>query len=129
LTAWSFGNDPDKLANYAIYNETETIIVSGGSKQATGLGFYDIYGNLYEYVSDWYHQDYGLATDELAGTTVNPKGPNSGTQRIVRGGTYYQTKNGWGDIRSASRASKSNYDTGNIYIGFRLLLEIPNEAR
>jgi formylglycine-generating enzyme required for sulfatase activity len=136
LTAWSFGNNPDELANYATYNKTGSIVASGGTKNATGLGFYDIYGHLFEYVSDWYDNDYGLTAEELADIIVDPKGPISGAERIVRGGSYLskdltpnEKENGWGNIRSAYRLAISDYNVRYTDIGFRLLLEIPDEAQ
>jgi formylglycine-generating enzyme required for sulfatase activity len=133
-TAWSFGNNPDDLGTYAIYNRT-SLPGSGGQKSPTGLGFYDIYGLSYEYVSDWYDINYGLTTTQLAGITTDPKGPNSGTKHIARGGSYDSkastpnaTDNGWAVIRSAFRA---DIDGSQTYgdVGFRLVLEIPEDAQ
>ncbi|MDR3178107.1 MAG: formylglycine-generating enzyme family protein [Campylobacteraceae bacterium] len=135
-TAWSFGNDPDELIKYATYNiTTGHITKSGGTKNSTGLGFYDIYGHLYEYVSDWYDANYGLTAEQLAGITVDPKGPNSGNH-MARGGGYdveastpAAGNNGWAHIRSATRFSVKNANIKDPKIGFRLLLEIPDSAQ
>ncbi|MDR2342427.1 MAG: formylglycine-generating enzyme family protein [Campylobacteraceae bacterium] len=138
LTAWSFGNDFNELANYATYNKEGniTLIASGGTKNATGLGFYDIYGHLFEYVSDWYDDDYGLTNEELADITVDPKGPSNGIKRIVRGGSYLskdsapsKQNNGWASMRSAYRSGVEQYNEKYNNVGFRLLLEIPDNAQ
>lgn len=49
------------------------------------FGAYDMAGNAWEWVSDWYAADY-YANSE----SDNPLGPNSGEQRVVRGGSYIQ---------------------------------------
>ncbi len=52
-----------------------------GSKLANGLGFHDMSGNVWEWVWDW-HGEY------LPGPLNNPRGPDSGTARMLRGGLW-----------------------------------------
>jgi len=52
-----------------------------GTKQANELGIYDMTGNVWEWVSDWYG-------DYSSGAQNNPKGPNTGFHRVYRGGSW-----------------------------------------
>mgnify|MGYP000119673527 CR=1 FL=1 len=57
-----------------------------GTFAPTGLGVFDIAGNVWEWVADWYANDYyGESSYE------NPLGPDSGTVRAMRGGAWYDT--------------------------------------
>ncbi len=52
-----------------------------GTKSPNELGLYDMSGNVWEWCSDWY-SDYSSASQ------TNPKGPDSGTSRVCRGGCW-----------------------------------------
>jgi formylglycine-generating enzyme required for sulfatase activity len=53
-----------------------------GQKQANGFGLYDMLGNVWEWVADWYERYH-------AGPVSDPRGPLSGTSRVLRGGSWY----------------------------------------
>lgn len=69
-----------------------------GSYSPNALGLHDMAGNVWEWVSDWYYDDYEAYK---SATTANPHGPSNGIYRITRGGS-------WGLIDKSSRASARN---------------------
>ena len=69
--AWHKGNSGDKT--HAV-----------GTKTANELGIYDMSGNVREWCSDWYG-------DYSAGAQTNPQGPSSGSRRVLRGGSCYNS--------------------------------------
>jgi sulfatase modifying factor 1 len=54
-----------------------------GQKRSNAWGAQDMLGNLWEWVGDWYAPDYYRPA-----TVSDPTGPASGTQRVVRGGSW-----------------------------------------
>ena len=75
------------------------------------LGIYDMSGNVQEWCADWYSR-------YINAEVTNPTGPDSGTGRVRRGGSW----DGYGlyECRVSARAdSKPDYD--NYFIGFRVV--------
>ena len=85
-----------------------------GRKLPNPWGLYDVYGNVYEWVEDW-HGDYS------AESVSDPKGPLSGSLRIIRGGIW---SNPAEYCRSAFRNSYTPDNRAVAYIGFRLALSL-----
>jgi formylglycine-generating enzyme required for sulfatase activity len=75
----------------------------------TPEGIEDLAGNAAEWVYDWYAPEYPSAD------AVNPKGPDMGDRRVVRGGGYLHGR-AW--LRGASREKESPGER-LPYIGFR----------
>lgn len=85
-------------------------------KQPNSWGLYDMLGNVWEWVSDWFEEDYR----KLPWPAIDPKGPDSGTERVLRGGC-------WGLYPYNARASSRFHSvpTDNVfYSGFRCVREV-----
>ena len=107
------GNYPYRNNPKGKYLEKTTPV---GSYPPNAWGLYDMHGNVWEWCMDWYGEKY---YDECKnkGIVKNPVGPETGSSRVLRGGSWYP----YGQIcRSAAR----NYnipDDRNYYFGFRVV--------
>jgi formylglycine-generating enzyme required for sulfatase activity len=80
-----------------------------------GYGLYDMAGNVYEWVNDWYSSTYyQYCVDQ--GIVNDPPGPASGVDRVMRSGSW--NSNGW-DMRVADRNGSVGPDVEHGYGGFR----------
>ncbi len=79
---YSGSNDLDEVAWYCNNSDRKTHPV--GQKKPNELGIYDMSGNVYEWCNDWYDYLYYKTSPVL-----NPKGPEKGDARVVRGGCWY----------------------------------------
>jgi formylglycine-generating enzyme required for sulfatase activity len=61
-----------------------------GQKQPNAWRFYDMRGNVSEWVQDWYDEHYYTSSPSF----IDPQGPPTGTFRVVRGGSVSRTV-GW----------------------------------
>jgi len=82
-----------------------------GLKARNGFGLNDMLGNVLEWVNDWYGS-YG------GNEETNPDGPASGSERVLRGGGWFNSTPSF-NIRSSFRASESPDFTRND-VGFRV---------
>lgn len=82
--------------------------------QANGFGIHDLYGNVWEWVYDWYNPDYYSASPD-----TDPKGPEKATKRVRRGGSYHCPKH---LVRAGYRAPDFP-DKRYSVLGFRLAAE------
>jgi formylglycine-generating enzyme len=111
---WGDDIDPSRgnyLADPAVKNERGTRPT--GTYPPNAYGLYDMAGNVWEWVSDWYASDYYSISDSR-----NPRGPESGSMRIVRGGSWVNEDVGM--LRCAYRHQVPP-DTYAHSVGFRIV--------
>jgi formylglycine-generating enzyme len=113
---YPWGNDVDaSLANFlpdpALKRHRGTRPV--GCYPPNTLQLYDMAGNVWQWVADWYRADAYREEDRR-----NPRGPGSGSLRIVRGGSW--VTHDVDQLRCAHR-HKVPPDTYAYSIGFRVV--------
>jgi formylglycine-generating enzyme len=94
-------NDTAVINTYVVYAENSHGKTQESSFVATNpYGLKNMSGNVAEFCSDWYQPDaYGRYPK---GIVVNPKGPDTGNERVVRGGSFRDPA---GKVRNAARES------------------------
>ena len=80
-----------------------------GGRAPNALGLHDMLGNVWEWVGD----RYGAYT---VAAQVDPTGPATGVNRVLRGGSWYQPSNA---VRSSARGALAP-DSANYDVGFRV---------
>jgi formylglycine-generating enzyme required for sulfatase activity len=113
-TAYTFGSDVSLLSRYGWFLENSTgkrPQVSAAKPPEVG-GLHDMQGNLSEWVHDW------LGSVEGGSVVVDPQGPVSGLNRVLRGGS-------WSYVAAICRTASRYYDVPafrDARYGFRLAL-------
>lgn len=111
---YHFGADSALLSEYAWFRSN-----SGrrpqpvARKKPNPYGLYDMNGNVWEWVQDWYQEEFP------AQPQTDPSGPPTGEEKVYRGGGWASTTS----CRSASRASL-NPQYSMDEVGFRIVREV-----
>jgi formylglycine-generating enzyme required for sulfatase activity len=131
LYPWRNSSDLGTLANTCDHNcpfdwKTDSLDDGYGDTAPVGnypagaspYGVLDLAGNVWEWVSDWYHANYYVNSP-----SSNPTGPSSGQEHVLRGGSWAETDAYQFGIRSSVRMTRSVYITvssaSDYGIGFR----------
>jgi formylglycine-generating enzyme required for sulfatase activity len=86
-TQYSFGDDPEKLADYGWHNRnSQNRARAVGLKPANPFGLHDMHGNVWEWCNDWMDNTWYAKSP-----TIDPQGPPTGALHAARGGSFYDT--------------------------------------
>jgi len=96
---------------------------------SNAYGLYDIAGNVWEWVSDWYRPDYYTQLNAQGGVARNPLGPRESwdpqepteKKRVHRGGSFLCTEQYCTRYLVGTRG-KGEVSTGTNHLGFRLVM-------
>jgi formylglycine-generating enzyme required for sulfatase activity len=119
---YGFNGGASQLGQYAWYvensgNKTHPV----GQKQPNRWGLYDMHGNVWEWCRDWYGDSY-YAELQKQGTAVNPQGPNKGSTRVLRGGSWFS---GSVSARAVFRYHGTHPAVRGDNVGFRVVVVSP----
>jgi len=102
--------------NYGFVNygsNGDTTLVGSYPQGKSPYGVLDMAGNVWEWVADWYDENYYSYS-----TGNNPTGPETGIYRVMRGGSWINTE--W-HIRTTYRLGRKESDQRNLN-GFRCVV-------
>ena len=94
-TTGNYADELDWLAWYA--DNSNQKIHQVAYKHPNAWGIYDMHGNVAEYCQDWYDANYYAQSP-----ASDPQGPAKGTQRVLRGGSFFDP----GPLSAATDTSK-----------------------
>ena len=101
-------------------------ITNVGTYPPNGYGLYDMAGNVWQWVSDWYRPDYYQELASVGGVARNPGGPSASfdpdepgqPKRVMRGGSFLCTDKYCSRYMVGARG-KGEVSTGTNHLGFR----------
>ena len=111
-----------KLGDYAWFrNNSQEKTHPVGSKKPNAFGLCDMYGNVAEWCGDFYAPDYYSNSP-----AADPRGPESGTKRVLRGGSWQERDKKLGSaLRTADDPATADICQGYDTYGFRCVRKAP----
>ena len=126
-----FDGCPKRKADFHWPGSPETFQTASG---ANSYGLFDMAGNVWQFVNDWYDRDYYRYSP-----AENPPGPERGSPmpdgkayRGMRGGNWYNGENGHSRISNRNPSyylGPQDPEHPYYHIGFRVVLPIAAESR
>lgn len=116
---YSGGNNKDNVAN------TSNPLLPIRRKLDNFIGLYDMSGNADEWCWDWYGETLDFTAYTVKGVVVNPLGPETGSKKVCRGGSFVRDNV---QTRVGYRYSAAPGTVGYGY-GFRLVRTIPERRQ
>lgn len=112
---YSGGNQINEIAWYK--DNAGGTTQNAKSKKPNAIGLYGLTGNVAEWCNDWYS-----VSAYTNNSSNNPKGPENGRKKVVRGGSYLSTnENIEGDQLSVTYRNSKKPSVREPYIGFRVV--------
>ncbi len=113
---YCFGDDASEVGDYAWYKENSNKVTHDvGTKKSNAWGFYDMHGNIWEWCSDRYAENYEQTPRDGAAHMVR-----SEKGMVLRGGAWSAKPD---NLRSAVRINLGA-NSRNYFVGFRTVIEL-----
>jgi formylglycine-generating enzyme required for sulfatase activity len=129
-TPWHFGDydDVERVAHeYAWWSdgaqEKHQLPRSVGQGKPNAFGLYDMHGNVWEYVADWWHRLYYKESPLNDPTGPDRQSEKNDQRRIIRGSSFDWGR--WGGD-SAYRMRITQRSNQHPHMGFRVVMRLPD---
>ena len=127
LHPWGNQDWAGNLANFMDKQLNPTYTVDDGYAGVAPVGSYpdgaspygalDLAGNVAEWTEDWYADSYPQGDQTI--TVVNPQGPATGEERVMRGGAWTSNDDNGGEKRLSNHRNYNLPDYSGDSAGFR----------